>query len=325
MRIALIVILAACLVAMFAASAMAGDYHTGSALKCYQCHVMHATKSHLYTDDADDEFAPGGAVTTYDHLLREADVAGLCLSCHDGGEEIDVYGDTTQGGQPTLRSAGRFNDAATTPYAPFASEYGHNLKNGAETPPGGSGSYDLDCAGCHDPHGNANYRNLRDLGSGGVSYAKTVNDTSKDVFELKPYPAFAVPDAYDASNISYNQPDGSSHHLEGFCVSCHTSIHNDDSSSGWLKHPTIGHSVSYTAGTASPLKTLGGTPAAGDSGALVAGQVSCVSCHKAHGSTHPFGLIYDNRTTAGIEDSAAGENIRVTCKHCHDKGLTTTE
>ncbi|MDO8588560.1 MAG: cytochrome c3 family protein [Armatimonadota bacterium] len=326
MRLTLAAVLTVSSLWMLTAGAMAGDYHTGSTLKCYQCHIMHQNKSHLYGDDSGDDFNPGGAFTSYDRLLRQADTAAVCLECHDGEDTIDVYGDTAQGGQPLHRSAGRFNESVTDAYAPFASLYGHNLKNGPETPPGGSGSYDLDCASCHDPHGNDYYRNLRNLGAGGITYAMVTNDTSKDVFELKPYPANSVADAYDAVNISYNLPDGAVHAMEGFCASCHPSVHNLSKVSGdWLKHPTIGFGKAYTAGTVSPLKTIGGRPVAGGTGNLIAGQVSCVTCHKAHGSTHSFGLIYDNRTTPDIEDSGPEQNVGLTCKHCHNKGLTTTE
>ena len=194
-------------------AAFGGDYHTGDTLKCYQCHLMHSTKSHEFADDPSDGFLPGGAVTTSGGLLITSDANVLCLGCHDGGEAIDVYGDAQQGGQPALRSAGRFNNDATAPYAPFASPYGHDLKNGMQTPPGGSGSYDLDCGTCHDPHGNSYYRNLRDFGAGGITYAKSANDPGMDVFESKPYPANGMADAYDAANMSYNLPDSSNSHI----------------------------------------------------------------------------------------------------------------
>jgi predicted CXXCH cytochrome family protein len=311
-----------CLLMALSVRVLAGDYHVGSTLKCNQCHASHGGAGHAFGDESDKGVDKAGAFTASAHLLKQSDINSLCLRCHDGGEAVDVYG-AAGSGQPKHRSAGCFNGDATGSYAPFASDFGHNLKNGGETPPGGTGSYDLDCASCHDPHGNDNYRNLKDLGKGAISYAKSANDNSKDVFESKPYPSGSVVESYDASNISYNLPEEGSHHLEGFCVSCHTSVHAGNSTSGsWTRHPTIGISRSYTSGTVSSLKTLGGSPAAGGSGALTAGQVSCVTCHKAHGSTHPFGLIYDNRTTAEIED---GASIAATCKHCHDKGLTSTE
>jgi hypothetical protein len=317
MKLTFVMILAVCLVAVFAAGAMAGDYHTGAKLKCYQCHVMHSTKSHIYTGDTHDD-NPGGAVTTYDKLLKAEDVNELCLECHNEGDAKDVYGvmtDTTFN-----RIGGSFNDGATTAYAPFSSELGHDLGT-AHTPPGGSSSMTLDCASCHEPHGNAYYRNLNEVSTGvGITYATTTNDTTKDVFQAKIK-------KFDTSDVSYNLPDSASNHYEQFCVSCHTNVHSDGATGGdWLKHPTVGYAKTYTAGTVSPLKTLGGTPVAGGSGALVAGQVSCVTCHKAHGSSHAFGLIYDNRTTVALEDTdTTTDSIRVTCKHCHDKGLTATE
>ncbi|MDO8586735.1 MAG: cytochrome c3 family protein [Armatimonadota bacterium] len=320
MKLAFVMILAVCLVAIFAVGAMAGDYHVGSKLKCYQCHVMHQTKSHLYADDTRDDWGGTGAVSSFDHLLKYEDINEMCLECHNEGDRKDVYGVAET--VPTLQRIGGWfnNDAAGAYVAPVASVYSHNLANGAEVPPGGSVAVDLDCTSCHEPHGNAYYRNLNEVGGEGISYASTTNDPTKDVFQK-----LATGLKYDVSDVSYNLPSSGSHHYEQFCASCHTSIHNDDSSGGWLKHPTIGHSVSFTAGTVSPLKTLGGLPEAGGSGSLVAGDVSCVTCHKAHGSSHPFGLVYDNRTTTALEDATSSENIRVTCKHCHDKGLTTTE
>jgi hypothetical protein len=43
-------------------------------------------------------------------------------------------------------------------------------------------------------------------------------------------------------------------------------------------------------------------------------QVFCGSCHKAHGSTHRAGLIYDDETTATPED---GISSMQTCQQCH--------
>jgi hypothetical protein len=43
-------------------------------------------------------------------------------------------------------------------------------------------------------------------------------------------------------------------------------------------------------------------------------QVFCGTCHKAHGSTNPKGLIYDDETTATPED---GTSQMQTCQQCH--------
>lgn len=325
MRLAVITVLALSLVLCVCAAVIAGDYHVDAKLKCYQCHVMHATKSQAYSDDSHDEWHPG-ATTTYDKLLKYEDVNEICLECHNEADSKDVYGSTTD---TTLnRVSGWFAlSSDTAPYAaPLANPYGHDLHNGDQTPPGGSATYDLNCASCHEPHGNTNYRNLKDLagdGSSAISYATTTNDATKDVFQAKIK-------KFDVTDVSYNLPDGASSHYEQFCVSCHTNVHSNSSTGGdWLKHPTVGYSKAYTTGTVSPLKTLGGQPIGGQTEPIVAGQASCVTCHKAHGSDHTFGLIYDNRTTAALEDSPAtptGSNsIRMTCKHCHDKGLTATE
>jgi hypothetical protein len=339
MRLVIILVLALSLVLVVGSGGLAGDTHNGSGLKCYQCHVMHQTKSHGYADDtgSSGSWLPAAGQAYGGNLLKFADTNTLCLSCHNNGDGKDVYkGFNPDPGKTasTINRIGGWFGLSTDTAAPgftgtLANSYGHDLNNGAQVPPGGSTAVNLDCASCHEPHGNAYYRNLKDLkggGASGITYSKVTNDPATDVFQ-----AGQANLKFDVSDISYNAVAGDSHY-EQFCVSCHTGIHGDSSAGGFLKHPTIGFSRSYTDGTVSPLKTLGGTPIAGQTGALIAGQVSCVTCHKAHGSDHPFGLIYDNRTTVALEDSAPvpdpndptkviQPSIRMTCKHCHDKGL----
>jgi len=43
-------------------------------------------------------------------------------------------------------------------------------------------------------------------------------------------------------------------------------------------------------------------------------QPFCGSCHKAHGSTHRAGLIWDDPTTSALED---GSSAMQTCQACH--------
>ena len=45
-------------------------------------------------------------------------------------------------------------------------------------------------------------------------------------------------------------------------------------------------------------------------------EVFCGSCHKAHGSPHRYGLIWDNPDTAEPEDGSAQME---TCQQCHYK------
>ncbi|RMF87862.1 MAG: hypothetical protein D6736_11945 [Nitrospinota bacterium] len=56
---------------------------------------------------------------------------------------------------------------------------------------------------------------------------------------------------------------------------------------------------------------------------------SCMSCHRAHGSVNPFGLIYtfNDPTNGGqlkIENGDTGTGtatIKATCNKCHKKGI----
>lgn len=337
MKIVIVTILSLSLVLMGAA-VFAGDFHTGSGLKCYQCHIMHQTKSHAYGDDSHDSATNTSGQAYGAHLLKYADANTTCLSCHNAGDSKDVYKgfNTAPGATPTTpfnRISGWFGLSTDTNQdftGVLANDYGHDLNNGAQTPPGGTSAVSLGCPSCHDPHGNASYRNLGTQDAdgnrvdSGITYEKGTYTGTVEVFQATPPTGV---NKFDVSNISYEPVSGSSHY-EQYCVSCHTSIHNSAATSnGWMKHPTMGVSRAYTAGTVSPLKTIGGLPQAGQSGALVAGQVSCMTCHKAHGSDHPFGLIYDNRTTTALEDGTGtgSGQIRTTCKHCHDKGLVAPD
>jgi predicted CXXCH cytochrome family protein len=58
----------------------------------------------------------------------------------------------------------------------------------------------------------------------------------------------------------------------------------------------------------SPSGTIPGTGGTSDN------QVFCGSCHKAHGSSHRAGLIFDDETTAIPED---GTSLVQTCQQCH--------
>lgn len=42
----------------------------------------------------------------------------------------------------------------------------------------------------------------------------------------------------------------------------------------------------------------------------------CITCHQAHGSSHPFNLVYDNQESDPLED---GANMIKSCDSCHDK------
>lgn len=290
--------------------ASAGDYHTGETLNCSDCHISHASLSH------DDSGKPSSwNVLPSPHLTKGANVVELCLQCHDNQPGIpDVVG--TDASNPseqydgTERSAGQFADGNADNWK------GHNLPGQGANSPG-------DCTACHDPHGNSNYRNLRALdGStdGPVAYVK---------------PMAAGLDRYRRSNIGY---------VKGFvdklCVHCHdfgTSV-NPASSGGGLyhRHPSSDASKVITIGSAGqstdpqhwvtgvgsgfevsgqpfarvPFAVSGATDYSRATTVTADDEVFCLSCHKAHGSGHAFGLLWPYGTS-GLAGSSG-------CNQCHN-------
>jgi len=307
-------------------SARAGDYHRDASLPCSDCHVMHYSEQHGYGGETVAPPASGGP---FPHLLRDA-VIGLCLSCHDGqtgsgGIAPDVV-QSAGVGQAAHRSAGAFQEPPGA-----QTQNGHGLDVSA-TPPGGSGTMTLGCVSCHDPHGNAYYRNLV-ANPGGQS---GLGVTAASETAVSPTATH-----YDISNIHYTASDGG---LSAWCGGCHGSFHGaggttnvggaplgDTNQAGvtpWLRHPTRDVTMaganlnqhvdksrwfsplSSRVPMVSPSRTIPGTGAGSDN------EVFCGTCHKAHGSTHRYGLIWDDASTAEPED---GVLEMQTCQQCHYK------
>lgn len=327
-------------VAFMYSNTQAGDYHSGSGLVCSDCHTMHNS-----VDGADVN--AGGP---FDKLLVEATTNDLCLTCHDGGVAVGSAPDvmTTAGAnQATYRAAGAFRAAVGT-----ASVSAHNLgvvADAGTAAPGGTwtiGATGITCADCHNPHGTANYRNLV-LKPGGVAADINVTDVTQGV--LTP-----TDTQYDVTNITYGYSADQNPSLSNWCAGCHTNFSlsaadaaaatwvggtgalggdeagDSGGSNAWHRHPTShvtmteananGHADSATyAGLSSA------TPAATASSVPAADNVPfCGTCHKAHGSDidkstnagWPNNLIYDDGSTATIQDGAA---MADTCNNCHNK------
>jgi hypothetical protein len=146
---------------------------------------------------------------------------------------------------------------------------------------------------------------------------------------------------YAIGNIVYRQTQvGSTDFgISEWCSGCHGEIHGvggsfnmggsasgDTGPSPWLRHPsrdvTLAEGATnqhiddahWFSGLASrvpvvsPSGTIPGTAGTSDN------EVFCGSCHKAHGSTHRKGLIFDDETTGAPED---GTSAMQTCQQCH--------
>jgi predicted CXXCH cytochrome family protein len=191
--------------------------------KCASCHRIHTGQN--------------------EYLLKEAGtMEDFCYSCHGTGgpgsdlsvQEGKYYGfgsGPPYGGKVTygaLRGGG-FDTALIDTDDPTPDFIGtltagevtqswHTIDgtvagtlwgNGALGTPGAGPSYTLDCASCHDPHGNGQYRILRPIPTGSGAAATNVTDQPN-------------PKNYRAVNYLYMGTDVSLTQISAWCATCHT-------------------------------------------------------------------------------------------------------
>ncbi|MBI5867729.1 MAG: hypothetical protein HZB43_05475 [candidate division Zixibacteria bacterium] len=332
-----VVVLAAVIALTSAGIAFAGDYHYKGTLNCNECHVMHGSQQHGYNADGTGTTTPIGGAGPYQWLLRNEPNA-LCLSCHDNQTFAPDVLEANGGTAPTLgRQAGGLNEHNTAPYFDGT---GHTLGSTA-TAPGGTfaNPVGLECIDCHSPHGRGGshasnpYRNLY-VGGNVMSYAVTVNDLTKDVFER----ASGGTDHYDIGNVDFNEPKSDSSYYGQFCKACHTNFHGKSTDANmaaggvagdWIRHPTA--DVNIGSGLfddrAYRVKVMSPTGNWGTQGTALGATMptdltpSCFTCHKAHGNQRAFGLVYpDSAGVLPIGEEGSGARYRDLCRDCHARG-----
>ena len=239
----------------------------------------------------------------------------LCLSCHgaagsgantnvEGGVYLstrdDTGGDWNHGAANTPDGSfllgGRFTGAtsAHTVNGSSVSAWGDAVDRGVQ----GSAMV-MDCASCHDPHGNTNYRILNTtINTVTVTVAQVDEGAAKD---------------YDTEQWGTGQSD--------VCAACHGAYHRTAAGQGSiLDAGTYTHRVdmAYTYGTNANPETvgLGGFPlplAQSGAGDIVV----CQTCHLPHGTTVTMTALATGPYTA---DSALLRlDNRGVCEVCHQK------
>jgi hypothetical protein len=190
------------------------------------------------------------------------------------------------------------------------------------------------------------YRNLQSkpgsaTGNIPVSYAKGTNDLTRDVF-MRGWTLGDLANNYGVHNVDFNEPVSNNSGIGRWCQGCHTNFHGKqgDSNMGgtggveWLRHPTADANIGAVGGGHSDLNVFKNRlyrvkvmSATGDWGTQ--GQAwtnaptdltpTCISCHKAHGSQRPFGLIYA-QGAAPLGEDGDGTLAKDLCKQCHRQG-----
>jgi hypothetical protein len=261
----------------------AGDWHYGTQLHCADCHTQHNSENGQ-PGRSDDSPTPAA------HLLRRATAQELCLSCHDGSnasapdviEPVSYVSESAAGAFPN--SGGIATDRA------------HHLDNPTpEVPPGGTQPMVLTCVKCHDPHGNANYRNLR---SDPASPSPQIAVLAFQTFVANGSNPSQV---YPPSNVIYKSG------VSAWCGTCHGA--SDPASDHPVDKPIWGAVFAdYTRWTSTLLPRVPVNSPTDNTVPSRDDEVTCLSCHKAHGSPNPRATIFPD-----------GQSLDSACQECHNQ------
>jgi hypothetical protein len=280
---------------------------------------MHYSETHTYSGGLtpDPLLAAGGP---FPKLLKNSE-SQLCLACHDGKINAPDVAGANSGSY--VRAAGQLNISGD------GNEGNGHTIGSMVAPPGGTwNNPGLQCMHCHDKHGNGYYRNL--LANPGTSTGKTVTYMTGAAYTgstaIQQLGSSPMATHYAVSNVLYRQSQTGSADfgLSEWCGGCHGDYHGTSGTSN-LEHPsdvTLAQGVSSgqidtthwfssllsRVPVVSPSGAIPGTPSGSDN------KVFCGSCHKAHGSLNRKGLIFDDETTAALED---GTSLNQTCQQCH--------
>jgi hypothetical protein len=307
-------------IAIFAVELIAGEWHVAGSLRCGDCHLQHSSEK--------GEPHPEG---TQAYLLRKASVNEVCLSCHDG---TDPTAPDVQAPAPMYASTVSQESAAGVLLgAPEDNPRGHTLGLPVITALQSTASpMILSCASCHAVHGNDNYRNLQHDPAALGADIRVALDTHVFVNlhpDKPPTPGGSI-NAYSRDNVAYARG------MSDWCTSCHDLLATNSpaaapahfnnhpsnlaiSVTGFDDHADAAH---WIAGSGEGFTGIGGmlrvpfqvpTASSFTSAREVASsnQVTCLSCHKSHGSANQKALHWPY-----LE---GGDNFLSGCQQCHNQ------
>lgn len=197
-----------------------------------------------------------------------------------------IYALTT--GQPAT-SAHNVNTADVT-------AWGNGPVSGT-TPAYGS-TVQLACASCHDPHGNGNYRILRDIPEqSGATTGVTIPDATTKVYVTSDY--WEAGDSNTpAVTVGTTTVDAFSANISAWCTTCHTRYlapsgsYKTDSGDAVYKYRHRSDSLKKLDNTAT---NADGSPVYPDLYGTTkvegGGAPNCITCHVAHGSNSTQGTV----------------------------------
>jgi predicted CXXCH cytochrome family protein len=331
-------VIASCLIALCVGAAPAaadnGPHVRGAGVladSCAGCHRVHTAKSDTLTAQAQPNLC---------YTCHGADSTGAATDVEDGVLRGGAPGQALRGGgfayaligsdQATGQSTDRENATGSVPVLDLpegdpqtAVTSTHNV-DGANGTAYGSGppnqaafkgaTIQLRCGSCHDPHGNGNYRILRDIplqsDAAGVSIPETPGAPR----------VYATGNYWSATDV--NEPRFIEN-IAAWCSTCHTR---------------------YLAPADAGVKPSGDMmfKYRHRSDSTIAGRTNCIQCHVAHGSNAQFdpasspgpvpagkpissGVVHPDDTNGGAiaSDTASTYLLRIdnrgTCFMCHGK------
>ena len=341
-------IMTSCIAIALGVWSSADAFHDGGVAACNGCHVMHNLED-------GHEVVVGGAG---DYLLRAATSSDLCLSCH--ASDLGAVLGFSPLSPPPEMGGGNFvfllednlNDAPDGAVNPINGDAaGHNVNAPAHglaadgtvafSPGGSYPSHSLGCTSCHDPHGNENFRMLRDAGSGQIWETSFAYAAPTAV-------GLDIEAAFSETNASHTAYQAG---MSRWCGNCHEDYltrHNRTQSgfSHRVDNALGGSASDYYSqynGTDDP---NGGVPATAylaavpfedntvtttsTRGPANNSRMNCLSCHRAHASSGPRSGRWDFNVSLLAADGVASGSYPIPdpyssprqlplCQKCHDR------